>query len=113
MRVNCSLIIETTFREKFGERCAELEIGPNRDGPPIGLVNIRVQGIDDANVVRATDDLYAWLQQESAVGKSLEGVFGLSHDGLEQDRAAFAADKELLARHDMTPLAAQIFGQCI
>ena len=53
----------------YSDSLAELEVEANQDGPPIGMpIAIRVQGVDDASVLAAADELYDWMSQEQLSG---------------------------------------------
>jgi multidrug efflux pump subunit AcrB len=103
--------IRQELEDKFEKNGIDLDIAAAKDGPPTGLpLNIRVSGLKDENIMRATNGLIAFIQQESAPGKILEGVIDLKHDrNLRNTIISFKTDRQKLANHGLQEASIQQF----
>lgn len=97
-----------SIREDIGpfceERGIELEVRAQKDGPPTGApVSIRIMGSDAASIARLADDLHAFLVEESAPNRSLEGVIELNRDDRWRTREIeFVPDPRRVAQYGYT-----------
>lgn len=97
--------------EVFEKDGVSIDVTAAKDGPPTGLpINIRVSGLEDKEIMRAVDDLLAWLNEESQEGQSLDGVIDTKHDRqLRSTILSFETKRRELANLELNEAQVQQF----
>jgi HAE1 family hydrophobic/amphiphilic exporter-1 len=97
------------LEQKFEIDGLQLNIQAMQGGPPTGSpVNVRVFGMNEKNVVKMTQDLFAWMQEQSVEGGKLEGVMDLSHNREQKIRQyKFEINDQEVTKYGLTTLQVQ------
>ena len=103
--------VRQELETKFEKDGISLEIAAAKDGPPVGKpLNVRVSGLEDSAIMKATDAMMAYIREESQQGKPLEGVIDLKHDRTLQNTIVnFETDRRKLAEYDLKEVQVQQF----
>jgi multidrug efflux pump subunit AcrB len=104
--------IRRELEEKFELNGVYLEVGGQKDGPPIGApVHVRCSGVIEKNVVQLGHDLYEYIQSNLKKGQAFEGLIDLKSDRQSSHPILrFKSNPESVARHGLTPAEVRFFA---